>query len=243
MLKLKNVRWTSEDGTTVLNGINLDIEAGKLTVVTGPNGSGKTTLAKVIAGIYEQTEGEMTLDGEDITHMGITERAKHGIAYAFQQPVRFKGITVRKLLNLAGEKDLEKDEICKYMQKVGLCTKNYIDRYINDNLSGGEIKRIEIASVLARSNSKVMVFDEPEAGIDLWSFNGLIDAFEELKKTEHKALLVISHQERLLEIADEIVVIANGKVRLKGNAKEIFPLLLEDEKSGACPLGNASKED
>lgn len=237
MLTLKNVKWKPEDGETVLNGVDLTIESGKLTVITGPNGSGKTTLAKVISGIYDVTEGEITLDGEDITNMTITERARHGIAYAFQQPVRFKGVTVRNLMNLAGERELEKDEVCKYMNKVGLCTKDYIDRDVNDSLSGGEIKRIEIASVLARTKSKVMVFDEPEAGIDLWSFNGLIDAFDELKRTEHKALLVISHQERLLEIADEIVVIANGKVKMQGPGEEILPLLLENEKAGVCPLG------
>lgn len=237
MLSLNNVKWTPEGGEEVLKGINLNIESGKLTVVTGPNGSGKTTLAKIIAGIYNPTEGSIELDGQDITDMDITERAKNGIAYAFQQPVRFKGIKVKSLLDLAAEEDLLEDQLCKYMNKVGLCTRDYIDREINDSLSGGEIKRIEIASVLARTKSKVMIFDEPEAGIDLWSFNGLIEAFNELKKTEGKALLVISHQERLLEIADEIVVIADGKVRTQGPAEEVLPQLLNDEKAGMCPLG------
>ena len=237
MLTLKNVKWKPENGHEVLKGVDLTIESGKLTVITGPNGSGKTTLAKIISGIYTPTEGSIELDGQDITDMDITDRAKNGIAYAFQQPVRFKGVTVKNLLDLAAEEELQEDQICKYMNKVGLCTREYVDREVNENLSGGEIKRIEIASVLARAKSKIMVFDEPEAGIDLWSFNGLIDAFDELKKTEGKALLVISHQERLLEIADEIVVIADGKVRTQGPGREILPQLLHNEKSGVCPLG------
>ena len=237
MLTLKNVKWKPEDGAEVLKGIDLEVKRGKLTVVTGPNGGGKTSLAKVISGIVQATEGKIILDGEDITEKDITERARLGVGYAFQQPVRFKGIQVRDLLDIAAGGDLGEENICTLMNKVGLCTKDYINREVNASLSGGEIKRIEIASVLARKNAKLLIFDEPEAGIDLWSFNGLIDAFEELKQEEDKSLLVISHQERLLEIADEIVVIADGRVRISGPGKEIMPQLMHNEKSGGCPIG------
>ncbi len=237
MLTLKDVCWKPEDGEAVLKGIDLQVQTGKLTVVTGPNGGGKTSLAKVIAGLNQITRGSMLLDGTDITDMDITERARFGISYAFQQPVRFKGVTVRDLLELAAGGQMREDRICEILAKVGLCTKDYIDREVNASLSGGEIKRIEIASVLARQNSRLLIFDEPEAGIDLWSFSGLIDTFGELKKDRDKALLVISHQERLLEIADEIAVIAAGKVRIAGPGKEILPQLMEGEKSGACPIG------
>ena len=185
----------------------------------------------------EATEGEITLDGVELTGKDITERAKIGVAYAFQQPVRFKGITVRDLIELAAGGKVEEMDVCSIMNKVGLCTKDYIDREVNDSLSGGEIKRIELATVLARDKANLLIFDEPEAGIDLWSFNGLVDAFEELKKSQDKILLVISHQERLLEIADNIVVIADGKVRIAGPGKEILPQLMQDEKSGGCPIG------
>ena len=237
MLTLKNVCWKPEDGEAVLRGIDLQVQTGKLTVVTGPNGGGKTSLAKVIAGLNQITEGSILLDGIDITDMDITERAKFGISYAFKQPVRFKGITVRDLLELASGGQMKEETICEILAKVGLCTKDYIDREVNASLSGGEIKRIEIATVLARRNSRLIIFDEPEAGIDLWSFSGLIDTFGELKKDSDKALLVISHQERLLEIADEIAVIVDGKVRISGPGKEIMPQLMEGEKSGACPIG------
>lgn len=237
MLTLKNVCWTPEDGEPVLKGIDLTVKPGKLTVVTGPNGGGKTSLAKVIAGLNRITEGSIYLDDIDMTDMDITERAKLGISYAFQQPVRFKGITVRALLDLAAGGDIGDENICELMAQVGLCTKDYIDREINAQLSGGEIKRIEIASVLARRDSKMLIFDEPEAGIDLWSFTGLIDTFENLKKEQDKGLLVISHQERLLEIADEIAVIVDGRVRISGPGNEIMPQLLAGEKSGTCPIG------
>ena len=237
MLSLENVKWQAEDGATILNGIDFELEEGTLTVITGPNGGGKTSLAKVIAGVEEATEGTITLGDEELTGKNITERAKIGVAYAFQQPVRFKGVTVRDLIELAAEEKMEEFDICSVMNKVGLCTKDYIDREVNDSLSGGEIKRIELATVLARSKAKLLVFDEPEAGIDLWSFNGLVDAFEDLKKDKDKVLLVISHQERLLEIADNIIVIADGKVRIAGPGKEILPQLMNDEKSGSCPIG------
>ncbi len=241
MLTLKNVCWKPEDGDTVLRGIDLNIPAGKLTVITGPNGGGKTSLAKVIAGLNNITEGQIFLEDRDITNEDITSRAKLGIGYAFQQPVRFKGITVRELLNLAAGEEINDANVCNLLAKVGICTKDYIDREINTSLSGGEIKRIEIASVLARKNTKLLIFDEPEAGIDLWSFSGLIDTFESLKRESDKALLVISHQERLLEIADEIVVIADGKVRISGPGKEIMPQLMEGEKSRVCPIGKEMK--
>ncbi len=241
MLTLKNVCWKPEDGNTVLRGIDLNIPAGKLTVITGPNGGGKTSLAKVIAGINNITEGQILLEDKDITNEDITARAELGIGYAFQQPVRFKGITVRDLLNLAAGEEISDANVCNLLAKVGICTKDYIDREINTSLSGGEIKRIEIASVLARKDTKLLIFDEPEAGIDLWSFSGLIETFESLKKESDKALLVISHQERLLEIADEIIVIADGKVRISGPGKEIMPQLMEGEKSRACPIGKEMK--
>ena len=212
MLELQNIKWKVSDGTEIIKNINLEIPSGKLVVITGPNGGGKTSLAKLIAGLEEPTSGNIILDGEDITSLDITERANKGISYAFQQPVRFKGITVRDLLELAAGKKIEEKEICSLLGKVGLCTHDYIDREVNSSLSGGEIKRIEIATVLAR-NTKLTIFDEPEAGIDLWSFNELIDAFVEIKENYAGTLLIISHQERILNIADEIVVIANGVVK------------------------------
>lgn len=237
MLTLNNVCWKPDDGDAVLKGINLTIKPGKLTVVTGPNGGGKTSLAKVIAGLNPVTEGTIKLDDIDITDKDITERARMGIGYAFQQPVRFKGITVRSLLDLAAGGDIGDENVCQLMSMVGLCTKDYIDREINASLSGGEIKRIEIASVLARRDCRVLIFDEPEAGIDLWSFTGLIETFERLKQEQDKGLLVISHQERLLEIADEIAVIVDGRVRIAGPGAEIMPQLMAGEKSGTCPIG------
>ena len=237
MLKLENITWSVPGGEQILNGINLEIPEGKLTVITGPNGGGKTSLAKIIAGLETTSAGKIYLDGEDITELNITERALKGIGYAFQQPVRFKGLTVRNLLELAHGGKLSEDKYCTILGRVGLCTKDYIDREVNASLSGGEIKRIEIATVLARTNTKLSVFDEPEAGIDLWSFSGLIDAFKELKEKTNNSLLIISHQERILEIADEIVVIANGKVRTRGTKEEVLPELLADEKAMQCPKG------
>ena len=237
MLKLENITWSVPGGEQILNGINLEIPEGKLTVITGPNGGGETSLAKIIAGLETPSAGKIYLDGEDITELNITERALKGIGYAFQQPVRFKGLTVRNLLELAHDGKLSEDKYCTILGRVGLCTKDYIDREVNASLSGGEIKRIEIATVLARTNTKLSVFDEPEAGIDLWSFSGLIDAFKELKEKTNNSLLIISHQERILEIADEIVVIANGKVRTRGTKEEVLPELLADEKAMQCPKG------
>lgn len=237
MLVLENIEWELPDGGQIVRGINLTVTAGKLTVVTGPNGGGKTSLAKLIAGLEKPTQGRILLDGEDITDLGITERARKGIAYAFQQPVRFKGLTVRDLLTLAAGGELKEESLCAALGQVGLCTRDYIDREVNSSLSGGEIKRIEIASVLVRKGRKLAVFDEPEAGIDLWSFNGLVDAFKQLKESKKESLLIISHQERLLEIADEIVVVADGKIRMAGPGKEVLPQLLSGEKASRCPWG------
>ena len=239
MLELQNIKWKVSDGTEIIKNINLEIPSGKLVVITGQNGGGKTSLAKLIAGLEEPTSGNIILDGEDITSLDITERANKGISYAFQQPVRFKGITVRDLLELAAGKKIEEKEICSLLGKVGLCTHDYIDREVNSSLSGGEIKRIEIATVLAR-NTKLTIFDEPEAGIDLWSFNELIDAFVEIKENYAGTLLIISHQERILNIADEIVVIANGVVKNIGKKEEILPTLLEVSNTGDCCLNGGN---
>lgn len=234
MLKLEHIKWDTEDGQSIIKDINLDIEDGKLIVVTGPNGGGKTSLAKLIAGIKNVTDGKIFLDNEDITNLDITTRAKKGIAYAFQQPVKFKGLTVRDILKLSAGKDLDEGETCALLSKVGLCAEEYIDRELNDSLSGGESKRIEIAGVLAR-DAKLYIFDEPEAGIDLWSFAKLVETFEILRKHTKGTLLIISHQERILSIADEIVVISDGKVRAKGNKKEILPTLFKEERANMCP--------
>ena len=207
--------------------------------VTGPNGGGKTTLAKLIAGIVKPASGRILLDGEDITDANVTERAKKGIAYAFQQPVKFKGLTVRDLLELSSGGALDHDGICQLLGNVGLCADEYIDREMSAALSGGESKRIEIATVLAR-NAKLSIFDEPEAGIDLWSFTRLVETFQDLQREKKGTLLVISHQERILSIADEIIVIADGKVRAAGPRDEVLPTLLSEERTVRCPQG---KED
>lgn len=236
MLKLEHIVWTLPDGEAILKDISLTAAAGRLVVVTGPNGGGKTSLAKVIAGIEVPSSGRILLDGEDITALDITQRAQRGISYAFQQPVRFKGLSVRDLLELAAGSALREDALCELLGKVGLCTRDYIDREVNSSLSGGEIKRIEIASVLAR-NTRLSIFDEPEAGIDLWSFTGLIDVFKELKGRISGTLLIISHQERILEIADDIIVIADGTVRTAGSRGRVLPALLSGEAASHCPLG------
>ena len=236
MLELKDVRLDLPDKENLINGISLQIAPGKLTVITGPNGGGKTSLAKLIAGLFVPTSGKIILDDEDITEMSITDRAKKGIAYAFQQPVRFKGITVRTLMETASGENMPEMTMCRILEKVGLCARDYMDREMDSNLSGGEMKRIEIATVLARG-SRYVVFDEPEAGIDLWSFTSLIDAFKKLKEDEDRALLIISHQERILDIADEIVVIKDGLVSMSGTRDEIFPKLMSGRMKAYCPKG------
>ena len=237
MLELKNISFSAEteDGKKeILKDISMKIDDGFL-AITGPNGGGKSTLAKVIAGIIKPTSGQILLDGEDITDLSITDRAKRGVSFAFQQPVRFKGITVHDLISLAAGKEISVADACNYLSQVGLCARDYINREVNASLSGGEIKRIEIATVLVR-DTELSVFDEPEAGIDLWSFSGLIDVFEKQKAKKNRSMLVISHQERILNIADEIIVIADGKVRTQGPKDEILPTLLKSEKANYCPL-------
>ena len=225
MLQLENVSLSVDDGKEILKHIDLTIGSGKFVVITGPNGGGKSTLAKTIAGI----------NGEDITNRSITERANLGIGFAFQQPVRFKGITVRDMVRLAAGGDLPESQLCTYLCDVGLCAKDYIDRELNASLSGGEIKRIEIAMSLARK-SKLTIFDEPEAGIDLWSFNSLIEVFLKLRREiQGSSILIISHQERILEIADEIVVLAGGKITAQGPRDQILPHLLKGESCSFCP--------
>lgn len=240
MLELQNIVWSLPDGEKIINGINMRAGAGKLTVVTGPNGGGKTSIAKLTAGLYTPDSGHILLDGQDITKLDMTQRAKLGIAYAFQSPVHFKGLTVRDLLEISAEEQLDDSKICNYLSKVGLCAQDYMERSVDASLSGGEIKRIEIATVLARKNARLLVFDEPEAGIDLWSFTSLIEVFRSLREERNRALLVISHQERILEIADEIVVIAGGQVRAAGPREEILPTLLAGEKAPGCPIQKPS---
>ena len=236
MLALEHLAWNLPDGEPILKDITLTVPDGKLAVVTGPNGGGKTSLAKLIAGLEKPAAGRILLDGEDITGLDITQRAKKGVAYAFQQPVRFKGLAVRDLLELAAGDSLSEQELCTILGQVGLCAQDYADRQVDASLSGGESKRIEIATVLARKGAGLLIFDEPEAGIDLWSFSGLIDVFQRMKNRKQGSALIISHQERILQIADEIIVIADGTVRSAGLREEILPTLLGNEKSGRCPL-------
>lgn len=239
MLELRHISYSvQEEGKTIpiLQDINLTLD-NQFIAFTGPNGGGKSTLARVIAGIIRPDQGQILLDGEDITALNITQRAKAGISFAFQQPVRFKGITVKTLLDLAAGKPLSVKAACAYLSEVGLCAADYVNREVNDSLSGGELKRIEIATVLARG-TRLSLFDEPEAGIDLWSFQNLIQVFERMHQEIHGAILIISHQERILNIADQIVVIAGGRVTQQGSKDEILPALLRGDsgirQSGLC---------
>lgn len=227
MLELKNITYEvsdNYDNKEILKAISLSID-DHFVAITGPNGGGKSTLAKMIAGIIKPTGGQILLDGEDITEFDITERAKRGISYAFQQPVHFKGLTVKDLITIAAGKTMTVSEICEILSEVGLCAREYIDREINGSLSGGELKRIEIAMIAARG-TKISIFDEPEAGIDLWSFNSLIKVFENMRDEINGTILIISHQERILDIADKIIVIADGKVKTIGTKEEVLPELL-----------------
>ena len=236
MLTLENLSFGVQDEKSqkeIIRNLNLTIESNKFVVVTGPNGGGKSTLAKLIAGIEKPTGGRIQLDGVDITEKNITERAQSGISYAFQQPVRFKGIEVFDLLRLASGKQLTITDACQYLSEVGLCAKDYIKREVNDSLSGGELKRIEIATVLARG-TKLSIFDEPEAGIDLWSFSMLIQQFEKIHNKKEQSLILISHQERIIQMADRIMLIEDGKIGAIGPKDEILPTLLDKGDSCAC---------
>ena len=236
MLELKNISFEVEaekDTKGILKDISLKLDDNKFIAITGPNGGGKSTLAKVIAGIEKPTSGRILLDGEDITDLGITQRAKLGISYAFQQPVRFKGVTVLDLLRLAAGRRISAMGACEYLSEVGLCARDYINREVNASLSGGELKRIEIATIIARG-TKLSVFDEPEAGIDLWSFQNLIKVFEKLHEEIHGSIMIISHQERILKIADEIVVIADGRIAGHGSGAKILPELLNQPEGENC---------
>ena len=220
MLELKNICFT-RDNKKILDNITLKIEDGKFVAITGPNGSGKSTLVKIIMGIEKPDFGKIIFNGKDITNMKTNERANLGISFAFQQPVKFKGITVYDLLKIAARKDISKVEACEYLSKVGLCAKEYVDREVNNSLSGGELKRIEIATVALRK-TKLTIFDEPEAGIDLWSFNNLIEIFENMNEIIKGTTIIISHQEKILKIADEIILMKSGKIDKIGTSKEIL---------------------
>ena len=229
MLELRNVSFAvdgDEGEKEIVRNLNMTVEDGKFVVITGPNGGGKSTLAKLIAGIETPSEGQIFLDGQDITDLGITQRANLGIGYAFQQPVKFKGIRVYDLLRIASGQTINIKEACGYLSEVGLCAKDYIEREVNASLSGGELKRIEIATVLARK-TRLSVFDEPEAGIDLWSFQNLVRIFEKMQtETRDSSILVISHQERILNIADEIIVLSGGRIERQGTRDEVLPKIL-----------------
>jgi Fe-S cluster assembly ATP-binding protein len=228
MLEFKNVSYSAAE-KEILKNVNLTLD-DRFIAITGPNGSGKSTMAKLIAGIIKPTEGRIFMNGEDITDMSITDRAKAGISFAFQQPVRFKGIKVKDLISLAAGKSTNISEVCSYLSEVGLCAKDYVNREVDGSLSGGELKRIEIAMINARG-TKISVFDEPEAGIDLWSFNNLIEVFEKMHERTNGMIIIISHQERILNIADKIVVLANGGVADYGSKSDVFPKLM-DVRSG-----------
>ena len=237
MLTLKNLSLTAADAqgrADIVKNVSLDVEDGKFLVITGPNGGGKTTLAKLIMGLAAPTGGQILLDGEDITGLSITDRARRGISYSFQQPPRFKGMKVSDLLTIAAGKPLSHDEACSYLTQVGLCARGYLSRDVDTSLSGGEVKRIEIATLLAK-NSRIMIFDEPEAGIDLWSFARLTETFRELHEKGGRTILIISHQERIIRLADEIVLIANGEIAGRGTADELYPKLLSQTVAG-CNL-------
>ena len=245
MLELKHIFYrvsTPEGEMDILKDISLTIPDEKLVVFTGPNGGGKTTLAKLIMGLIRPTAGQILYDGQDITELDITERARLGISYGFQQPPRFKGITVHDLLQLAaGQNKLSKERCCNYLTNVGLCANDYLEREVDVSLSGGEVKRIEIATILAR-NSKFMIFDEPEAGIDLWSFARLTETFEQIHARHSATMVIISHQERIIRLADEIIVVAGGQIAHRGTTEEIFPLILADTL-GSCPVMTRKEAD
>ena len=248
MLELRNVSFLVDaegKDKEIIRNVSLTVPDRKLIVVTGPNGGGKSTLAKLIAGIEKPTGGQIFFNGEDITGLGVTERAQRGIAYAFQQPVRFKGIRVLDLIRIAAGKTLSVSDACQYLSAVGMCARDYVEREVNASLSGGELKRIEIATVLARK-AALSVFDEPEAGIDLWSFRNLTEVFRQMRSDiRDSSILIISHQERILEIADEIIVLKDGQVEKQGSRDEVYPNLMINEKAAVCegPFRAPGKED
>ena len=229
MIELKNICFT-RDNKKILDNINLKIDENKLIAITGPNGSGKSTICKIIMGIEKPDSGQVIFNGEDITNLSIDERARKKISFAFQQPVKFKGITVYDIIRLSAGKEINKKQACEILSNVGLCAKEYIDREINNSLSGGELKRIEIATIAVR-DSKLTIFDEPEAGIDLWSFNNLIQIFEELQKTQKSSILIVTHQERILNIADNVILVKNGKIEKIAQKEEILDSI---SKQGNC---------
>lgn len=233
MLVLEKVSFAIDSEKEILKDINLTIDSGKLIAITGPNGGGKSTLARIIAGVVKPTKGKIFFKGKDITALGITERAKMGISFGFQQPVRFKGITAHDLINIAAGKPLTTHDASYYLSEVGLCAKDYIHREMNDKLSGGEIKRIEIATIIAR-NTTLSIFDEPEAGIDLWSFNHLIDVFKKMHSGKEGSIIIISHQERILEVADEIIAMVNGEIVQQGSKELVLPELLNCSDPKSC---------
>lgn len=240
MLELKNITFKvkaldSNVELTILDDVSFEIESGKILVITGPNGGGKSTLAKIIMGIEKPSSGKILFNGEDITDLDITERARKGIGYAFQQPPRFKGVTVEKMLQLAAGKDLSEEICCEYLSKVGLCSREYLKRDVDNSLSGGELKRIEIASLMAR-NPILSIYDEPEAGIDLWSFSMLVDTFTNFKKNDEQNIIIISHQERIIDLADDLMIISNGKIDTLGSKEEVLPKLQGGMKNCLCQM-------
>ena len=235
MLELKNITFKI-DNKLILDNVSLNIDNNEFVVITGPNGSGKSTLAKIIMGICKPTSGQVLFNGKDITKMSITDRSKLGLSFAFQQPIKFKGVTVYDLLKISTGKDIDKHEACNLLSVVGLCALNYVDREIDDSLSGGEIKRIEIASIISRE-SLLSIFDEPEAGIDLWSFNNLINLFKKLNKEKKRTTIIISHQEKILDIADRIIVLMDGKITSTGTSSNIIK-----NTTSCCKLGGNNHE-
>ena len=245
MLEVKNLCFTVPDeqrsaDLSIINDVSFTLEDGRFLVLTGPNGGGKSTLARLIMGIEQPTSGQILFNGEDITHMPLTERAQKGIGYAFQQPPRFKGLTVRRLLSLAGGRPLPENECCAYLTKVGLCSKDYLNREVDASLSGGEVKRIEIATIMAR-NLSLAIYDEPEAGIDLWSFSMLVQSFRSIASQKNESVIIISHQERIMKLADEIIVIADGKIKTRGARDTVLPAL-SCEFDAACEMRGEKAE-
>lgn len=243
MLSIKNLNYTvdTEKGQLdILKNINLDIEPGKFVVITGPNGGGKTTLAKAIMGLVEATSGSIVYKGEELVGKSVTERARLGVSYGFQHPPRFKGMQVIDMLSIAAGQKLKRADCCGYLTKVGLCAEEYVNREIDTSLSGGEVKRIEIASILAR-NASLMIFDEPEAGIDLWSFAKLTETFENIHRHSDSTIIIISHQERIIRLADELILVSGGTVSKRGSVAEVFPEIMDDTKIGCALMEDTGK--